>query len=104
MGKLRNNCDFQPCSINGTESCVQTWDARTCHCKEGYYGNNCEKGGPCECKNKKEKDPVQVTDDSELIVATEESVLRNLNLTTSSETNSTIDNSVPTVLNSTSTN
>merc|ERR1712117_961494 len=66
--KLRNNCDFQPCSINGTESCVQTWNARTCHCKEGYYGKNCEKGGPCECENKKEKDPVQVTDDSELIV------------------------------------
>ena len=64
--KLRNNCDFEPCNENGTENCVQTWNARTCFCKEGYYGENCEKGGPCDCE-KKQKEPVQVSDDIDLI-------------------------------------
>merc|ERR1712035_300294 len=87
--KLRNNCDFEPCNENGTENCVQTWNARTCFCKEGYYGENCEKGGPCDCE-KKQKEPVQVSDDIDLIE--------------NDEGGSGSENFIPKVVNSTSTN
>jgi len=36
-----NECLSNPCSAEGTASCVQLVNAYRCDCKPGYYGTNC---------------------------------------------------------------
>ena len=49
--QLTRQCylDDKKCNAEGTQVCVQTWNSRTCKCKEGFDGDRCDEDID-ECK------------------------------------------------------